>query len=79
VSTPPRLPARFAPLILALLLSVVMTMVVSAVSTLRGVGLTDAFLRVWLSAWGLSWLIAFPTLLLILPIMRRLTGRICAG
>jgi hypothetical protein len=64
---------------MALLLSVVMTMVVSAVSTLRGVGLTDAFLRVWLSAWGLSWLIAFPTLLLILPLVRRLTGRICAG
>ncbi|HEY0926131.1 DUF2798 domain-containing protein [Brevundimonas sp.] len=79
MSTPPRLPARFAPLVMALLLSVVMTMVVSAVSTLRGVGLTDAFLRVWLSAWGLSWLIAFPTLLLILPLVRRLTGRICAG
>jgi hypothetical protein len=79
VSTPPRLPARFAPLVMALLLSVVMTMVVSAVSTLRGVGLTDAFLRVWLSAWGLSWLIAFPTLLLILPLVRRLTGRICEG
>lgn len=77
MSTPPRLPARFAPLVMALLLSVVMTMVVSAVSTLRGVGLTDAFLRVWLSAWGLSWLIAFPTLLLILPLVRRLTGRIC--
>lgn len=64
---------------MALLLSIVMTMVVSAVSTLRGVGLTDAFLRVWLSAWGLSWLAAFPTLLLILPMVRRLTARICSG
>ncbi|WP_240811770.1 DUF2798 domain-containing protein [Brevundimonas sp. M20] len=79
MSTPPRLPARFAPLVMALLLSIVMTMVVSGVSTLRGVGLTDAFLRVWLSAWGLSWLAAFPTLLLILPFVRRLTTRLCSG
>ncbi|RYG86771.1 MAG: DUF2798 domain-containing protein, partial [Alphaproteobacteria bacterium] len=30
-------------------------------------------------AWGLSWLVAFPTLLLILPLVRRLTATICSG
>jgi hypothetical protein len=27
-----------------------------------------------LGAWGLSWMVAFPTLLLILPMVRRLTA-----
>lgn len=73
----PRLHTRHAPIVMALLLSVAMTMVVSAVSTLRGVGPTEAFLAVWLSSWGLSWLVAFPTVLVILPLVRRLTGWLC--
>ncbi|RZJ43203.1 MAG: DUF2798 domain-containing protein [Brevundimonas sp.] len=64
---------------MALLLSILMTMVVSGVSTLRGVGLSEDVLPIWLSAWGLSWLVAFPTLLLILPLVRRLTATICSG
>ncbi|EPH31988.1 hypothetical protein L293_1764 [Acinetobacter gyllenbergii CIP 110306 = MTCC 11365] len=27
----------------------------------------------WMSAWGISWLIAFPVLLLVLPVVRKLT------
>lgn len=71
------LPARLAPLVMALLLSIAMTMVVSAVSTLRGVGAGPAFWNVWLSAWGLSWLVAFPTVLGLLPLARRATGMLC--
>lgn len=72
-----RLPARLAPVVMALQLSVLMTMVVSAVSTARGVGFGPSFAAVWLSAWGLSWLAAFPTLVVLLPIVRRITGWLC--
>ncbi len=68
---------RQAPIVMALLLSIAMTMVVSAVSTLRGVGLSPTFVKVWLSAWGLSWVAAFPTLLVLLPLVRRLTSSLC--
>lgn len=56
-----------------LFLSLFMTCVVSLVSTLRGIGLAEHFLSIWLSAWALSWLVAFPTLLMVLPLVRRLT------
>ena len=56
---------------------IAMTLVVSAVSTLRGVGLGSEFLPVWLSAWGLSWIVACPTVLVILPLVRRVTGWLC--
>lgn len=72
-----RLPVRFAPFIMALQLSVVMTMVVSGVSTLRGIGLSEAFLHVWLASWFMSWIIAFPTLLILMPVVRAVTGRVC--
>lgn len=72
----PRFNARHAPIVMALL-SIAMTLVVSAVSTLRGVGATPEFLPIWLSSWGLSWLVAFPTVLAILPLVRRLTGWLC--
>lgn len=68
---------RQAPVVMALLLSIAMTMVVSGVSTLRGVGLGPGFMSVWLSAWGLSWVVAFPTLLVLLPLARTLTTALC--
>lgn len=73
----PRFHTRHAPIVMALLLSIAMTLVVSAVSTLRGVGLGSEFLPVWLSSWGLSWIVAFPTVLVILPLVRRVTGWLC--
>ncbi len=72
----PRVPARFAPLVLPCLLSLVMTFVVSGVVTIRALGATAAALASWPSAWLLSWLIAFPTLLLALPAVRWLAARL---
>jgi hypothetical protein len=72
-----RLPVRFAPFVMALQLSIVMTMVVSGVSTFRGIGLSEAFLHVWLSSWFMSWIVAFPTLLILMPAVRALTARLC--
>lgn len=85
VSPPPRatrrtflgvrkLPARSAAWVMPLLLSVLMTFIVSMISTLRGVGWSDETLRIWMGAWGLSWLVAFPTLLMVLPVVRKATA-----
>lgn len=71
-----RLPARHAAVIQPLALSIVMTCVVSAISTLRIMGLTSSYPAAWMQAWGLSWLIAFPVLLLVLPLVRRIVGLI---
>lgn len=68
-----KLPARYAGLVLPLLLSILMTFIVSLISTLRGIGLAPDLLHIWMGAWGLSWIVAFPTLLFVLPLVRRLT------
>lgn len=72
-----KLPARYAAIVSPLVLSVLMTFIVSLISTLKGVGVQPGFLSLWMTAWGLSWLVAFPTLLIVLPTVRRIVGFLC--
>ena len=38
--------------------------------------LNVGFVATWMSAWGLSWLVAFPVLLAVMPVVRRIVGLI---
>lgn len=69
----PKLPASCAAFVAPLFLSIVMTCLVSLVSTLSGVELSSKFASTWLAAWGASWTIAFPAMLVLTPVARRLT------
>ncbi|MBB3917040.1 DUF2798 domain-containing protein [Rhizobium fabae] len=69
-----KLPKRYNTIIMPLILSLLMTCVVSAINILRAQGLTAPALAMWPSAWALSWAIAFPVLLLVLPVVKRLTA-----
>ncbi|HXI09001.1 MAG: DUF2798 domain-containing protein [Bradyrhizobium sp.] len=69
-----KLPARYTAVVMPLVLSVLMTFVVSAISTFRSLGPTPAFLATWPSAWAISWLVAFPTLLAVLPLVRKIVA-----
>lgn len=71
-----KLPARYNSLIMPLILSLLMTCVVSAITVLRTNGLSAEAFAIWPSAWALSWCVAFPVLLIILPVVRRITARI---
>jgi Protein of unknown function (DUF2798) len=71
-----KLPSRYGALVMPLLLSVLMTFIVSFISTVRGIGWVDGLTATWMSAWGLSWLVAFPTLLVVLPLVRKVTASI---
>lgn len=69
-----RLPARYAGIVMPLVLSVIMTFIISGVSTMRALGVTGEFLATWPTSWLLSWVIAFPVLLVVLPIVRRIVA-----
>jgi hypothetical protein len=57
-------------------LSVLMSCVISFVSTAKAIGFTPDLVQSWLKAWGVSWLVAFPTVLVVLPVVRRLAGMV---
>ncbi|MCM2398958.1 DUF2798 domain-containing protein [Rhizobium sp. S95] len=67
-----RLPARYAGILMPLVLSILMTFVVSGVSTVKMIGFHPEIISFWMPAWGISWLIAFPTLLGAIPVARRI-------
>ncbi len=69
-----KLPARYATIVLPFVLSLLMTFVISGVSTLMSLGPTSAFVSTWPAAWALSWIVAFPTLIVLLPLVRRLVA-----
>jgi hypothetical protein len=76
VNRRPKLPARFAPIVMPFLLSLLMTCLVSFIATVRSVGVTPDLVQLWPGNWALSWLVAFPVTLLVLPIVKRLTAAV---
>jgi hypothetical protein len=71
-----KLPARYNLVAMPLALSFLMTFIVSGISTFNGVGFTPGVVEKWMQAWGLSWIVAFPTMLFVFPLVRRLVGLI---
>lgn len=69
-----KLPTRYAAFVMPFILSCFMTCIVSLISTLRSIGWAEDILNIWMGSWAISWLIAFPALLLMLPVARRLTS-----
>lgn len=68
------IPARFAPILFGFFLSGLMSALVSGVSTLRAVGLIDGVVALWLGNWLSSWAVAFPAVLIVAPLARRLVA-----
>ena len=68
------MPARYAPILFGFILSALMSFLVSGIATFRNAGFVDGFFNTWISAWLPSWLIAFPVVLIVAPIARRLVG-----
>ena len=70
------IPQRFAPVLFGFILSGLMSLLVSGIATWRALGLVDDFVGLWLIAWVNAWLVAFPAVLIVAPITRRLVARI---
>jgi Protein of unknown function (DUF2798) len=69
-----KLPARYGAILMPLVLSIFMSCVVSLISTWRASGFAGFEAVGWLQAWGLSWAVAFPTLFLVLPLVRKIVA-----
>lgn len=70
-----RIPARFAPLLFSALLSAIMVCVVSAFVLFSAQGLHPGFMSQWLKSIVTTWPVAFPTVAIVAPLVRRLVAR----
>lgn len=71
-----KLPARYASLVMPLILTAMMTVIISGISTVNALGFTAQVLRDWPRAWMISWAVAYPIILVVLPVVRRLTAMV---
>ncbi len=72
------LPPRFAPVLFGGLLSAIMVTVVSAVVLVLNQGVTPDFLARWARSFATTWPVAFPTVLVVAPRVRRFVNRVTA-
>lgn len=70
------IPARFAPILFGLILSGMMSCIVSGIATVRAMGPVPGVFGAWMTSWAFSWVVAFPTVLIVAPITRRIVARL---
>jgi len=74
-----RIPARFAPLLFSALLSSIMVAIVSAFVLVTSQGLGPDLLAQWTRSCLTTWPIAFPTVFVVAPRVRRVVERVTAA
>ena len=72
----PFIPRRYEHVAFGLLLSGMMSFIVSGISTALARGISADFALSWLGAWLPSWAIAFPAVLFVGPLVRRILHRL---
>ena len=73
-----RIPARFSPILFSALLSAIMVCIVSAFVLATSQGIHAGFASQWLTSCATTWPVAFPTVAIVAPWVRRVVGRVTA-
>ena len=71
-----RIPNRFAPLVFGAVLSAIMVCIVSAFVLAINQGVGPEFAGHWLRSCATTWPVAFPTVTLLAPWVRRFVARV---
>lgn len=73
-----RFPARYAPILFGALLSLIMVGLVSAFVIAVTQGIHSGFAAQWFRSCLTTWPVAFPTVTLVAPWVRRVVGHLTA-
>ena len=71
-----RIPARYSPILFSALLSAIMVTIVSAFVLTTTQGITADLPAKWLKSCVTTWPVAFPTVALVAPLVRKIVGRL---
>jgi len=68
------IPRKFQPIVFAFFMGLLMSCLMSFVVTTFNVGLVDNLIALWLKAWAVAFSVAFPTIIVVAPVVRKLTA-----
>lgn len=72
----PKLSAKWATIVMPFILSCLMSGIISLINMLRNLGWIDGFITLWFHNWMICWVFAFPIVLILLPMVRKLTSKL---
>lgn len=55
-------------------MSLLMSCIMSLVISVFNIGLVEGIVLIWLKAWGFAFVVAFPTIITVSPIVRKLVN-----
>ena len=70
-----QIPARFAPILFSAMLSAIMVAIVSAFVLVSSQGMHADFLMRWARSCATTWPVAFPTVAIVAPMVRKAVAR----
>ncbi len=71
-----KIPARYSNLLFGGMLSLIMVTIISGAVTLINQGYDAEFFTRWLRGFATAWPVAFPSVLVVAPFVRRVVARI---
>ncbi|MBF6057391.1 DUF2798 domain-containing protein [Thiomicrorhabdus sp.] len=67
---------RHQHIVFAFFMALLMSFLMSGVISAMNVGIPENFLIIWFHAWWTAFIIAFPSVLFVSPIVRRITNKL---
>lgn len=65
---------KYQHIVFAFFMALLMSCLMSLVISLFNVGLVNNILSIWMKAWGFAFVIAFPSVVVVTPAVRRLVA-----
>ena len=69
-------PSQYAPFLFSFFLSIFMPFVISGVATYSAIGPIQGFFETWMISWLRSSIVAFPVMLIVGPLTRKLVDKL---
>ena len=70
------IPARYETILFQFIISAMMSCLVSGTVTFINLGVPGVAVMLWLKAWIIAWSIAFPAIVVLSPLARKLVKRL---
>lgn len=67
---------KYQPLLFAFFMALFMSFWMSAVISFINVGWIENFVYIWLHAWWIAFVVAFPSVIFVAPMVRKVVGKL---
>jgi len=68
------IPSKYTSYVFSFFMALLMSCIMSFVISVFNVGMIDGILLIWLKAWSFAFVVAFPTVLMVSPLVRKLVS-----